>query len=71
MYTKSATSGAYISSYFEAINIDVTPTNCSLFLDTGLSCELNKYLLKIVLKDFFIMGKHVYLFDKQRLKSYF
>ena len=27
IYTKSATSGAYISSYFDAINIDVTPTS--------------------------------------------
>lgn len=35
MYTKSETSGAYISSYFEAINMDVTPTNCSLLRLTG------------------------------------
>lgn len=32
MYTKSLVSGGYISSYLHAINIQVTPTNCSLAL---------------------------------------
>lgn len=35
MYTKSATSGAYISSYLEAISMAVTPTNWSLLRGTG------------------------------------
>ncbi len=41
IYTKSLTSGAQISSYFEAINIAVTPTNQRF---VRLICSSSRYL---------------------------
>ena len=40
IYTKSPTSGAYVSSYFDAKSMALTPTNCNFDLFTIWCCGM-------------------------------
>lgn len=53
MYTKSLTSGGYISSYLQAMSIDVTPTNCSLLLCMSVH---DKYLSIVLMVKHSVSG---------------